>query len=302
VQFSRPVGEVYTRAHVARICKVSARRLRCWERHALVARSVRRGRRPAYAFRDLLAVRCVRGLVEQGVPPRRIRGLLDRIRGRMPELERPVEALRVWMEGSSRVVLKLDGVLVEPDGQTVIDFAPPPRAHVARLAPRRVPVDPSGARDAALAWFERGCGCDADPSRYTEAADAYTRAIDLDPDFADAYCNLGAVRFNQGQRDESRACFQRAIEIQPAHPEAHLNLATLLEEEGCDEAALHHYQRALESDPACADAHVSLALLYERMGRRRRSLGHWRSYLSIDPRGVWGDLARRRLRDAGDGS
>jgi cytochrome c-type biogenesis protein CcmH/NrfG/DNA-binding transcriptional MerR regulator len=288
------VGEAFSRAHVARICKVSPRRLRSWEGSALVARSGQSGRRPAFAFRDLVSIRSVRGLVEGGVSVRRIRRCVESVRRRMPELEHPVEFLRLWMEGSRRVVVRHGGVLLEPDGQAVLDFAPSGGA-VVPLAPRR--PEPEFATASALEWFERGCALDSDPARYAEAADAYRRALEIDPDFADAHCNLGAVRFNQDRRGAARACFERALEIDPEHPEAHLNLATLLEEDAAPEAALRHYQAALAVEPSYADAHVSLALLYERLGEARHGRRHWRSYLRLDPGGAWAELARRRLRE-----
>jgi tetratricopeptide (TPR) repeat protein len=288
------VGEVYTRADVARICKISPRRLRSWESRALVARTARDGRRAAFAFRDLVSVRSVRGLVAQGVSVRRLRRCIESVRQRMPELEHPIEALRVWVEGSARLVVRHRGALLELDGQGLLDFGAS-RAPVEPLAPA-CPVEPGCAGHAALAWFERGCGLDGDPATYADAASAYERAIDLDADFADAHCNLGAVRFNQNRREAARACFRAALEIDAGHPEAHLNLAMILEEEGALDEALRHYRAALSTNPGCADAHVSLALLYERLGALRRSRMHWRSYLRLDPRGIWADLARRRLR------
>lgn len=289
------MGEAFSRAHVARICKVSPRRLRSWECSALVARSGRSGSRPAFAFRDLVSVRSLRGLVEAGVSLRRIRGCVESVRRRMPELDHPAGSLRLWMEGSRRVVLRHGGMLLEPDGQAVLDFAPS-RGALAPLPPR---VPPERERERALEWFERGCALDSDPASYAEAAEAYACALALDPDLADAHCNLGAVRFNQDRRDAARACFERALEIDREHPEAHLNLATLLEEDGAHEAALRHYQAALAADPGYADAHVSLALLYERLAEPRRARAHWRRYLRLEPGGAWAELARRRLRAGG---
>lgn len=288
------MGEAYSRAYVARICRVSPRRLRYWERTALVAPSAVRGRQRAFAFRDLVSVRSLRGLVEQGVPVRRIRRCLEAVQRRVPELERPLEALRLWMEGSARIVVRHRGVLLEPDGQTVLDLAGGAAAGVAALRVRRHP-GPGREEPDALEWFERGCVLDGDPARYAEAARAYERAIALAPGFADAHCNLGAVRFNQDRRAVARRCFERAIEIDPSHPESHLNLATLLEEEDRLEDALRHYRAALAAGSECADAHLGMALLYERLGAGPQAREAWRNYLRLDPRGTWASLARRRL-------
>ncbi|HXV35679.1 MAG TPA: tetratricopeptide repeat protein, partial [Myxococcota bacterium] len=150
-------------------------------------------------------------------------------------------------------------------------------------------------RESAAKWFEQGCKLDSNRDTYREAIDAYLRAIECDPDCADAHCNLGSIYFNQDRLACSRACFERAIEIDPQHVEANLNLATLLEEEGRDQLALRHYKTALATDPLCADTHVSLALLYEKIGLRRKARAHWRRYLQLDPAGTWVEIARKRL-------
>ena len=164
---------------------------------------------------------------------------------------------------------------MEPDGQMVLDFAPV-AAGVQAFEPR-APASPGpDARSAAFVWFERGCDLDADRGTWEAAADAYRHAIEIDPSFSDAHCNLGSVYFNQGDRDRARDCFECSLRFEPGHVEANLNLGTILEEGGCDEAALRCYRAALETSPLYADVHVSLALLYEKLGLRRTALSHWR--------------------------
>jgi tetratricopeptide (TPR) repeat protein len=166
---------------------------------------------------------------------------------------------------------------------------------VASLEPRR--ITGVAVRQRALEWFERGCKLDSEPATYGDAIEAYESALEADPEFADAHCNLGSVYFNQGRRATAKACFERALEIDSQHLEAHLNLATLLEDEGRHESALPHYKAAVAVDPLQPDTHVSLALLFEKLGLPRRGREHWRRYLQIDPIGTWADLAKRRLSE-----
>jgi tetratricopeptide (TPR) repeat protein len=287
----------YTLGDAARILKLSRARLRYWERTGLVDPVRGADGRSVYGFRDLVCVKTVRVLLENGVPLRRIRRSLESFRDRVPALDRPLDALRIWLEGSDRVVLRHDGVLLEPDGQLVLDFrlAPPAPEDLASLRPpEALRPDP----ETALEWFERGCCLDSDPRTEREALDAYAKALDADPDFADAHCNLGTVHYNGGRRVEARLCYERALACEPDHLEAHFNLASLLEEEGRDETALSHYKAAVRSDPLYADAHLHLALLYERLGLVRRAREHWRRYLQLEPRGGWAEIARQHLDDA----
>jgi tetratricopeptide (TPR) repeat protein len=286
----------YSLADVARIFDLSPARLRYWQRTELIPVTSGDDAQPRFGFRDLVCIRTVMALLQHGVPVRRIRRSVARIRERLPEIERPLDSLRVWVEGSDRVVVRHEGRLLEPDGQLVLDLAldPPKPDDVLPLRP----VGESGdARDpaSALEWFEIGCRLDADATRLDEAVDAYRRAIACDPDFADAHCNLGALHQARGDRPAARACYEAAVGADATHVEARFNLAGLLEEEGRDEAALVHYRAASRADPTFPDAQLNLALLYDRMGLVRRARAHWRRYLGLRPDGSWAEIARQRL-------
>lgn len=281
----------------ARILKVSPGRLRYWRRTALVrVRPSLEAEAPsALEFRDLVCLKAVLGLIEQGIPLRRIRLSVEALRDRMPELEDPLGQLRLWAEGSPRVVVHHDGALLEPDGQLMLDFRAPAPAEPEVAPIERARADGDDPRERALEAFERGCELDSDAATYEEATRAYQAAIEADPGFADAHCNLGAVLYNRGDRERARGCFERCLEIDKAHVEAHFNLANLLEEAGHGEQALRHYRDALDADPLYADIHVNLALLYEKMALARRAGEHWRRYLQLDPQGAWAEIARQRL-------
>lgn len=284
----------YSSTDVIRILGISAARLRYWERTAFVRPSVERDARPGFEFQDLLGIRAALALLARGVPMQRIRRTVDGVRRRMPELDRPLLRLRVLGDGSESVLVAHEGVLLEPDGQLVLDFRPPAAEDVAALPGPEL----AGGAETALSWFERGCAADSDPRTYSEAIAAYRRALVLDPDLADAHCNLGTVLYNQGRRAESRTCFECALALAPEHLESHFNLANVLEEENRNEGALRHYKDAMRIDPFFADARLNLALLYEKLGLRRMARAHWRRYLQLEPAGPWADAARKHLADA----
>jgi tetratricopeptide (TPR) repeat protein len=240
-------------------------------------------------------VRSILGLLERGVPLRRIRRGADALRERFPERE-PLSGLRAW-HGAQRLLLHHDGAWMEPDGQLVLDFVCGGAAGaIATLESRRSGED---TFHAAREWFVRGSELDGERATWNEAADCYRRAIELDPTFADAHCNLGSLLFNRGRRDEARRHFEQTVELAPRHVEGHLNLGTLCEEDGAEERALWHYRQALESDPRFPDIHVSIALIYEKLELLRTARVHWRRYLQLEPAGSWARVARQRLEEEG---
>ena len=301
----------YSLGDIARILKVSPRRLRYWQRTELVESLASQTSDDGYAFRDLVVLRAILTLLDKGIPLQRIRRNLETVRDRLPDLDDPAAALRLWGEQgekSDRLVLRHAGRLEEAGGQLMLEFEENARRDidgVTALADLEASGLASGAStsasiDEAVAWFERGCELDAEPEKWTEAIEAYEKALELEDDYADAYCNLGAVRYNQGQRAAARRAFEACLEREADHVEANFNLANVLEEIGDDGGALKHYRRALASDPLYPDLHINLALLYEKIGRPRGACDHWRRVLQLDPGGSWAEVARLRLERASD--
>lgn len=284
----------YSLGDVARILKVSPGRLRYWQRTDLAQASTGESEGGGYGFRDLVVLRGILSLLDKGIPLQRIRRNIEILRERLPELTDPAAALRLVCEESDRLVVRHAGRLEETGGQLLFEFEED--STLAGKSPAALGgPDPVPPAEDAISWFERGCELDADPDRWAEAIEAYEKAIEIGPSYADAYCNLGAVRYNQGQRAPARRAFEACLRFEVDHVEANFNLANVLEEEGEDGAALAHYRRALASDPLYPDLHINLALLYEKIDRPRAGLDHWRRYLQIDPSGSWAEVARRKI-------
>jgi len=288
--------ETYRLSDAARILSVSPSRLRYWEKTALVPSRAIEGETKGFGFRDLVYVRAVVELLDQGVPLRRIRKSVAAVRRRFPDLDDPLSALRIWTGDSDRIVVEDDGGLTEPSGQRVLDFRESPPAGEAAVTHLSF-VGTGGEAETRTVreWFERGCDLDSEPLHYGEAIEAYERVIEMDPSFADAHCNLGAVLYNRGRRPVARKCFERCIELVPEHLEAHFNLGNLLEEEGHEAEALEHYLAAFRANPQHPDLQVNMALLYEKMGQANAALQCWRRYLGIRKNGPWAQVARQRL-------
>ncbi|PZO39221.1 MAG: hypothetical protein DCF19_14730 [Pseudanabaena frigida] len=96
--------------------------------------------------------------------------------------------------------------------------------------------------DSAIACFERAIQIDptyADAhcnlgsafirkDRIKDAILAYKEAIDIEPNFAQPYFNLGILLNNIGKFEEAIACFQSSIDLVPNWVEAKQYLGTLL--------------------------------------------------------------------------
>ena len=85
--------------------------------------------------------------------------------------------------------------------------------------------------------------------------DLISRAVDIDPDYVDAYNSLGNVLRIAGRLDESVASFQKALVLDPDFAEAHYNLAIVLRDLGRRDDAVASYHKALTINPDFAGDH-----------------------------------------------
>ncbi|MEO0322833.1 MAG: tetratricopeptide repeat protein [Myxococcota bacterium] len=288
-----PLADLYTREEVARLFGLPEGRLRYWDRSGFVAPSARRGRRRYYTFQDLIGLRAAKGLLDAGLRLSEVRASVEAIRGALPRVVRPLSELRVVAEGRAMLVRDARGTFEPTTGQLVLDF----RVDALRedvVAALRRPASEAERRTAYDRYLE-GCRLDEDPATHAAAEAAYREALRLDPTLANAFTNLGNLRFRQGDEGGAEALYRQALLVDPQQPEALYNLGFLALDEGRAEEAIPRFERALDADPAFADAHFNLALAYEAVGRHADATPHWQTYLTLEPEGAWAEVAARHL-------
>jgi tetratricopeptide (TPR) repeat protein len=262
-------------AEVTRLLGLDERRVREWARSGL-CRPARRGRSYAFSFQDLVVLRAAKALLDAHVPPARIRRAMTALARQLPE-GAPLSGLRIFADGRD-VAVRAAGARWQPaTGQTMFEFDVD---GLAALIDRNLGGGAAAAspdpKAAAREAFERGLGLEErEPDA---AAEAYRRALALDPELTDAYVNLGRLRHEGGDPREAARLYHLALERSPTDPVLHFNLALALEDTRGAAAAILHYEQALALDPDFADAHYNVAGLYEQAGRGADALRHYRDY------------------------
>jgi tetratricopeptide (TPR) repeat protein len=147
------------------------------------------------------------------------------------------------------------------------------------------------------------------------ARSAFQEAVTIDPEFADAYNELGGVESGLKHLPEAAEQFQKAIDLVPEHPMALPNLsitlakmqrmheagqvakralqvapsdgrmhyilaASLLAEEGTFEQIIAEFERAADTVRA---AHVIVAELLAREGHSEEAIRHLETFLATAP-------------------
>jgi predicted O-linked N-acetylglucosamine transferase (SPINDLY family) len=117
----------------------------------------------------------------------------------------------------------------------------------------------------AIASFNLGLLC-LGQARLPEAADAFRRAIAIEPGMVNAIINLGTTQLALGRPEEAVESYRRALSIQPENALALGNLGKALQDlKRLDEAAVaYHAALALQPDNAEVLLNLGAALLERR--------------------------------------
>jgi tetratricopeptide (TPR) repeat protein len=136
--------------------------------------------------------------------------------------------------------------------------------------------------DLAEARNDRGTALQR-TGRLDEAVAEYREAIRLVPDFATAHNNLANALLALGRHEEAIAAGREALRLRPDFLEAHYSVALALLALGRREEALVHFGEAVRLKPDFADAHENLARLLQEMGRFAEALPHHEAALRFAP-------------------
>jgi len=115
-----------------------------------------------------------------------------------------------------------------------------------------------------------------------KAISAARRALELDPDLADAHALLGEMYQLQWQWAEAQAEYKRALELNRNDAAAHLGLANWLLCQGRTEEALVWSRRARELDPLGVTGLSNGWILFQAR-RYDEAIGELRSVLAVHP-------------------
>jgi tetratricopeptide (TPR) repeat protein len=291
-------GWVFTERDVVRLLALNSRRTDQLRRLELLHAP---DRADQYTFRDLVALRVARTLLDQGVTVRQIRRALDALRRLAPTCEAPLAELRVTVR-DGEIFIERDARLHEPSGQIVMEFSEKGLAEDARVSALRGLVRPLARPGGGEVerWFELASELDGDPAQWAQAVEAYQRVTTLAPDHGAAWNNLGLLQHRMGRYEDARRHYEVALVADPTLAEAAYNLGSLHDDLGDVPVAAHWYRRALEIRPDYADAHFNLASTLERVGDGVAARPHWVRYLELDPDSRWAEIARGWV--SGDGS
>ena len=117
----------------------------------------------------------------------------------------------------------------------------------------------------------------------TLACDCYSKAINIDPNFAVSYFNLGSLFHEQNSFEHAIKYYKKAISLNPNYIDAIFNLAIVFKENGEVNKAIGFYKSLLKKDYNHIDTHYNLGIIFKEINRFSSSIFHFNEVLKIKP-------------------
>ena len=119
---------------------------------------------------------------------------------------------------------------------------------------------------------------------FDQAVEAYTKAIDLQPDFAEAYVGRGDAWQAKGNFDNAIAEYKKTIDLDPENAHVRVSLGRIYyNEKGQYHEAVAEYTKAIQLDPTLLEAHLALGEVYEEKGLYPEAIARYGKVLEIEP-------------------
>lgn len=268
----------YSTRDVAELLELQPKTIREIARSGILDPERGPGQQYRFSFQDIIILRTAKELLDAGVRKSHVNRTLIRLKSDLPS-NRPLTSLRVTGDGGAVVVHDHDQLYNPESGQIHFNFS------IADLAGTVAPLARQAAEEAEQSdqlssddWFD--LGVDLEAVSPEDAPAAYMRALELDPEHADAHVNMGRLLQEVGEYETAEEHYRRALDAEPENLLAAFNLGTLYEDMGRIQEAIGAYKQA----SSFADAHYNLSRLYELVGEHAEALRHLKTYRTlIDP-------------------
>jgi superkiller protein 3 len=121
---------------------------------------------------------------------------------------------------------------------------------------------------------------------HDDAAQYLRKAVELDPENADAWRELGDALLSENQLGEATKAFRQAVELRPNDVASLVQLAHAAYASGDPEEAIGHVRQAVERDPNSYAARRALLEIYRAAHRYDDALAAAEELVESDPNDV----------------
>jgi len=136
--------------------------------------------------------------------------------------------------------------------------------------------------DYADAYSNRGNAL-CDLGQLQEALESYEKAIQLKPDYADAYSNRGNALHKLGRFEDAVMSCEKAIQLKPDYAEAYSNRGNALCDLGKLQEAVESHEKAIELKPDYAEAYSNRGNVLRELWQLKAAVGSYEKAIELKP-------------------
>ena len=178
-----------------------------------------------------------------------------------------------------------DAGVPDAKGSAPVSIKP---SQVDAVAP---PAASSGAAMDAASLVDRGLAFQQQGD-IERAIQDYTRALELDPQYALAYYDRGTAYQQRRELGLAIADYSRAVALDPGHTDGFYNRGLAYLTSGQAELALADLTRVLASDPRYLGALQSRGVVYHLLGSYQRAIADFNAALALQAADPWSLFGR----------
>lgn len=121
---------------------------------------------------------------------------------------------------------------------------------------------------------------------YAKAIEQFNIAINLSPEFGEAYNNRGLVYFDQGEYDKAWVDFDKAVQLTPLSATPHNNRGAAYLAKGNTDAGLSDLNKAIEMEEKFAKAYYNRGLAYLDLNNPDQAIADFTKAIEYTPEWV----------------
>jgi tetratricopeptide (TPR) repeat protein len=148
-------------------------------------------------------------------------------------------------------------------------------AQALEIAAKTAPRDPAILNKLGETYL--------DLDKTEQAMATLQRALNNDPDLAEAYLNLGDVYLRKGDPKAAGAALRSAIRLRPGSAPAHNNLANILQTAGDFAQAEYHFKTSIALDPEYPAVHYNYGRALAAKGMLEQGEAEFEAALRLIP-------------------
>ena len=118
--------------------------------------------------------------------------------------------------------------------------------------------------------------------QYTEALASFQKAMDLNPQMAEAHTSIGMVYRALGDLKQAEAYHRQAIQLNPLLKNAYNNLGIILLEANRNQEAIHSFEKIISLDSDYTEAYRNMGNAYIQLGKKQEALSVLNRYVDLN--------------------